>query len=351
MRLNFLFYNARNFDGYGRYATRLVQAMQRVGVDVAPHFEESLNAPRWMQEQWGLSWDGLTISCIPPYFLQKSPGRHWLLSMTEGSLIPPDWAKTINASGVERVIVPCEHNAEAFRNSGVTVPVSVVPGGTDPDEYPLRQPRQAGQPYTFLALADRGDRKGWSEVYEAFFRAFGTVSDTGPDKVRLIVKCRPGGNDMIDMILDKCADVDPRITFMANDLPDMRTLYEQVDCFAIPSRSEGWGLPHRECAAMGIPVITQAYSGMDDGHTHEWALVVEGGRMQAIPTVFDDHLLGEWRVADVGEVASAMRACYEQPAYAAELGYGAAAWLRANQTWEISCQKLIDLMVSEGVWH
>src|SRR4029079_6175363 len=96
------------------------------------------------------------------------------------------------------------------------------------------------------------------------------------------IKCRPEGNMLIDLLVEKASYIDPRITFMQDDMENMRELYAKVDCFAIPSRTEGWGMPHREAAMMGLPVIKQAHSGLDDGHTREWAIVVENGHMQAI---------------------------------------------------------------------
>jgi hypothetical protein len=258
----------------------------------------------------------------------------------------------INDSDVERVIVPCEHNAIAYRNGGVQAPISVIPGGTEPRDFPLRTiPREEGKPYTFLALADRGNRKGWNEVYEAFFAEFGTINDTGPEQVRLIVKYRPGGNDLIDYIVAHCTNIDPRITFMEQDFANIADFYALGDCFVIPSRCEGWGMPHREAAMMGLPVITQAYSGMDDGHTSEWAIVVEQGHMERIPRQFNDHLLGQWRVVDKGELANKMRACYDNPQAASEQGYRAASWLRANQTWQHSADKLIALIKEQGAWR
>lgn len=358
MRLNFLFYNARNWDGYGRYSARLIQALERAGVEVLPHFEEALNAPQWMQERWGIDWSNLTISCLPPYFVQKCPGRHWLLTMTEGSECPDGWADTINKSGVERVIVPCQHNAEAFARGGVTVPISVVPGGTDPDEFPLRngaeigpkpfRPASSPKPYTFLALADRGGRKGWNEVYAAFYLAFGGKR-TGVQDVRLIVKCRPDGNDLVEMIA-AADDLDARLCIQIEDVPDIAQVYAQADCFVIPSHSEGWGMPHREAAMMGIPVITQAYAGLDDGHTHEWAIVVEKGHMERIPAD-TEHIKGESRVVDVDELAERMYQCYRSPAWAATRAKHAAKWLREHQTWQIAAAKLLQVLQQEGVFE
>ena len=340
MQLNWLAYQYREWDGYGRYSSRLVAALQRQGVSVAPWLHEVANMPAWMQQQVGVGWDKLTISCLPPFYLNRVPGRHWLLSMTEGSRLPLGWRETIQRSGVERIIVPCQHNADAFAVTGL--PVHIVPGGTDPDEFPVidgRAQRAPDRPYTFLALADRGARKGWVEVWQAFYKAFGSPTDT-PD-VRLIIKSRPDGNEMLELIA-RADRPDPRITILMEDM-DMRALYALGDCFAFPSRSEGWGLPPREAATSGLPVIVQPYAGLDDEHTCEWAFVVEGGRLEAIPGHFD-HIAGDWMKADVGKLADMMRLCYSRPHMASRWGAEAALWIRGNQTWAHGAEKLIRLI-------
>lgn len=343
MNLNWLGYQFRDFDGFGRFGLRMIQALDRAGCEVSPWLSELANSPAWMWERLSVDWSALTISCLPPLYLHPVPGRHWLYSMTEGSELPTkpyDWADIINRSGVERVIVPCEHNRRAFVESGVQAPVYVIPGGTDPDEFSLKNGRFTGL-YTFLALGDRGARKGWCEVWQAFYKAFGSPQDT-PD-VRLIIKSRPKVNDLLDMI-SRAKDPDPRVRIWQEDVTDMRQVYAAADCFVIPSRSEGFGMPMREAAMMGLPVVTQRYSGMDDGHTDEWAArIVNKGTLESIPSAFE-HIAGEWRKADVGELCYDMRWCYENPELAAERGTRAARWLRKHQTWDHTAGKLLNMI-------
>ncbi|MCB0058216.1 MAG: glycosyltransferase family 4 protein, partial [Caldilineaceae bacterium] len=186
----------------------------------------------------------------------------------------------------------------------------------------------------------RGARKGWVEVWQAFYRAFGSPAET--PHVRLIIKARPDGNDMLDLIAG-AERPDPRIRIMFDDLADIADFYRLGDCMVIPSRSEGWGMPHREAAMMGLPVITQRYSGMDDGYTDAWAIVIEQGTLEGIPARFE-HIAGEWRRADIDELAQAMRRCYSEPEDAAEFGEHAAAWLQQNQTWDHSADALVGLL-------
>lgn len=342
-------YQYRPWDGYGRFGAYMVKALLRAGIDVKPILEEEANMPGWMKELRGVSFDDrLTISCLPPYFVQKVPGRHWLLSMTEGDSLPDGWLTCIENADIERVIVPCAHNAEAFARGGVNAAITILTGGTEPDDFPLRKrERSNGEPYTFLAFADRGLRKGWTEVWSAFYKEFGSVNDSGD--VRLILKCRPNGNDLIDMIMS-AENQDPRVTCLVDDMENIAEMYARVDCLVLPSRSEGFGMPHREASMTGLPVITQRYSGMDDGHTDQWAIVVEAGHMEPIASK-GDHIAGQWRRADITELGAKMRWCYENPCDAVAFGRSAAQWLRQHQTWDHSATALITLMQQEGVFE
>jgi len=318
------------------------------GIDVQCGITEMALSPPWLHTAWGLDWSNLTIAILPAYFAVKVPGRQWLWVMTEGSELPDGWAEKIRLAAPERLIVPCEYNAEAFREGmlkeGFSLPIHVIPGGTDPAEFPrhiLNGRYQNGDhQYTFLSLGDRGARKGWTETWDAFYRAFGTPDDT-PD-VRLIIKSRPKGNEMLDMIA-KGSGLDPRITIWQEDIEEMRDVYSVADCISLPSRSEGWGMPHREAAMMGIPVITQQYGGVDDGYTSKWSLPIDGGRLERMSPHFK-HIKGEWLRPDPQTLAEKMRWCYENPNEAAEFGQSASKWLEENQTWDHTALALLDLI-------
>lgn len=347
MRINLIGYQFRNYDGYGRFAAYLAQALRRAGHGVKMVLAEQTQAAPWIQTDWGIDWGDFALSVLPPFYLQPLPpgatGRHWLYTMTEGSQLPAGWADIINGSGVERVLVPCAANAETFTAGGVLAPVHVLPGGTEPADFPLiphsKIKAVTANPYTFLALGDRGARKGWCEAWAAFYRAFGPPEQT-PD-VKLLIKSRPDANELLQMIA-AAEQVDPRIEIVMADL-DMRDVYRRADCFVIPSRFEGWGMPHREAAMMGLPVITQRYSGMDDGRAHKWAIVISGGRLEPIPAACEE-IAGQWMRADTEQLANAMIHCYRNPGEVAQRAAGAAAWLRANQTWDHTAAGMLEIL-------
>ena len=342
MQLNLAAYSFDRYDGYGRYARYLTRWLTYLDAAVRPVLLNEIHMlPGWMQQLSGLDWGHLTVSCMPPYMFPAVPGRQWGVTMTEGTKLPDGWAAACNEC-CERIIVPCQHNADAFKKSGVKIPIHVIHGGTCPVEFPLlnRPPRR---PYTFLALADRGARKGWVEVWQAFFAAFQGVHD-----VRLVIKTRPHTNSLIEMI-SGASNRDPRISFWMDNAETMADVYAQVDCFAIPSKSEGWGMPHREAAMMGVPTIVTRYSGLDDGHTDDWAtFVLDDYEVVDIPRGYAEHIDGRWAQVNVNSLAMAMVECYNHPEDAQAKARQGSLWLRQNQTWEHSTRVLLDLLERWG---
>lgn len=335
MRINYFGYYIP-YDGYGRWNLRLSEALRKIGIKTIGCTLEDREAPLWIQEEKGIDWSSLSITCTPPYALKRLPGRHWFISMTEGSRIPDDWVESINNSGVERVFVPCKHNVKAFIDSGVKAPVHVLHGGTDPDEFPIIRERPE-RPYTFLTFCDRGERKGWVEVWDSFYSAFGGKT-TGEMNVRLIIKGLK--QDGTTSFMAAAEGADKRIVYDTNHYADMKTLYSQADCLVLPSRSEGWGMPHREAACMGLPVILQKHSAFDDGDAGQWAIPLVMGKIKPIPdlTAFQ---IGEWMIADRDELAANMRAVFKFPEGFRDSGLLAATWIRENQTWIHSAKKIL----------
>lgn len=352
MRINWLAYDFHPYDGYGRFGRHMVKALLEEGVDVNPIVRSQQRMPDWMLEHVGIGWDRLTIACLPPYMLRRPAGRCWAYSMTEGTDLPAGWGDTVNEVA-ERLLVPCAQNADAFRKGGVTVPIHVVPGGTSPEEFPVYQnghvdfsevpTTDRDGTYTFLAMGDRGGRKGWPETWQAWWAEFGDDPNA-----RLVIKSRAEPNSLIQL-LSNAENTNPRITFWNENVPETAEIYRRADCIVLPSRSEGWGMPHREAAMMGLPVIVSRYSGLDDGHTDEWAVgVVETLHPEPVPSSYKTHMAGEWMRPDEGELATAMRWCYENREEAAERGKKAAHWLRENQTWRHSARRVMELVETYG---
>lgn len=94
---------------------------------------------------------------------------------------------------------------------------------------------------------------------------------------------------------------------------------------------------------MGVPVICTRFSGTAEGIDH-WAIPIDHYKMVGSRIKGG----GTWAEPDVDEVVAHMRWCYEHRTEAKQKALDAAAWLRANQTWQHSAQALIKLLEDWG---
>lgn len=336
MKINWINYRYIPQDGYGRYGIAMVRALHRAGVEVLPMVTHLMfDAPPDVLKLTGFDDQRLSIFLQPPMTIKFDPPPHsYIYTMHEDSKLPEGWATTINK--FERCIVPCEQNQQAFKDSGVTIPIDVVYGGTDPDEFPVETRPVEGHPYTFVTLGDRGIRKGWETVWGAWYKAF----PESLEDVRLIVKFRPEMMPewfQVDRILDK------RISFCVDNLPDMRDVFRQADCVVYPSKGDGFGMWWREAVMMGKPAIVTNWSGNAVG-LGECAIPLNDYKL------VESHLNtgGQWALPSEDEVATKMKWCYENRGAAQTLGLMGARWLRQNQTWDNSAKQLIELIKEHG---
>lgn len=336
-RLNWFSTTFEKENGYGYWNLQFVRALLNAGIDVHPHLVDILDAPGWLAHAAGLNFGWLNLSCLPAHEIRNVPGRQWSFSMVEASRAPYEFVERLN-SACERLIVPCQQNVDAFKASGVRIPIHIVPGGIDPAAFPLLPDVRRARPYTFLCLGDRGERKGMQEVLTAFYELF--PEQQYPD-VRLIVKARP---HMMPAFTNGSHD-DRRVTFWLEDVDSMTHVYEAADCFVYPGYADGWGLPPREAAAMGLPVIAPRHSGTQED-LDCWAIPLERFTEQPARTLDVLTLPPDavWWVPDWKEVGEKILWCYEHQELARLKGRMAAQWLRENQTWAHAAKTLVELI-------
>ncbi|MBC8029001.1 MAG: glycosyltransferase [Pyrinomonadaceae bacterium] len=245
------------YDGYGSMAELVVLGMERAGARVnAVPFEMDVN---------GVSQEFLELlrrshpdkSAPTLYFCWPRPDlerfRHsaelFIYTMWESSRLPADWPKRLNS--MRAVLVPTRFCAKVCRDSGVRVPIEVVPLGVDPNVYHYQE-RPARQELTTLIVGTVVSRKHVAEAIAAWKLAFANVAEA-----RLIIKSRFSyGNYAAD---------DPRINFVDSNetTRGISHWYERADIL-IAAGSEGFGLPLVEGMATGLPVIALNSEGQGD---------------------------------------------------------------------------------------
>lgn len=222
------------------------------------------------------------------------------VTMFESDQLPDGWGGLLNRC--DAIVLPAGWLVDVFRRAGVTVPLAVVPLGIR-ETYRFMPRPASRRPFTFLTIATSGLRKGWDVAIRAFYRAF------GPDPAyRLIVKLRQKPFDP--------GPLPPNIEVLAADLSDaaMADLYGQVDAAVFAARGEGFGLPAREAAATGLPVIATGWGGLADGIEH-WGMPLRYRLTTAWPKHPDPvlHRCGRWAEPDETQLVGLMRSVAAEP--------------------------------------
>lgn len=289
-------------DSYGILARRLAEGIERCGLHV---------------NRLGLDNEGGVLIPTPggimlgyPTLFEKygtlaQMGKRVAVTMFESTKLPEGWVQGLNQCAA--VIVPSKFLVEIFRAEGVTVPIHVVALGINEAYLKVERPARVDRPYTFLAIADRGLRKGWDLAWHAFRSAF-----HDDPNYKLILKCREKGMQLL-------SSADSNVEIIRADYSDeeMAALYARCDCMIFPTRGEGFGLPPREFAATGGTVLTTNWGGTADDLA-DWG---EGITYKLVPAWMGHEKfygLGEWAEPDVEHLRHLMQVARRNDMYADE---------------------------------
>ena len=175
-------------------------------------------------------------------------------TMFESTRIVPEWVLMINLY-FDAVIVPDPFLVDAYKNSGVTVPVFYIPLGLDLKRFlttPLKEEKKEG-PFVFAALCSGIERKNLITTIRAFAKALGN-----DERARLHINCRTADPEVRDAIFTEITELGcSNICYTEFSLKQDAYLkfFRSVDCLLSLSKGEGFSIQPREAMALGIPVI------------------------------------------------------------------------------------------------
>ena len=303
-----------------------------------------------------------TTRC-PPAATAVAVGR----TMFETDRLDPEHVRRINL--MHEVWVPSSWSADVFAASGVQKSkIKVVPEAVDVERFDadvvkslpkfdleahatqvLGPPIANGESKKFLSVFKWEARKAPEILLSAYLDEF-----TSTDDVALFLRCDlyheidgSGTNLVADRVkqfareavtrgnakwVNKNKDIfqnAPRVfvlPWVSEQL--MPSLYHAFDAFVLPSRGEGWGRPHVEAMAVGVPIIATNWSGPTAFMSFEnsYPLAIEN-ELVSLPS--DSHWVShKWADPDVKHLQELMRTVYSNPKQAKAKGRIAARDIR-----------------------
>jgi glycosyltransferase involved in cell wall biosynthesis len=189
----------------------------------------------------------------------------WVMTQPwEFGTIPIEWAKNATLpDGPTQIWIPSKHVRKSYTKAGVPHSnIVIIPHGVLSDRFLLKTEQSnlfpQAKKFKFLFRGGMLARKGLDILLDAYLSTF-----TAKDDVTLIIH---GGYENYHLGAVRRAEQfpepnAPQVIFTDKSYPVDRanSMYEQVDCFVLPYRSEGFGLPILEAMAAQLPAIVTSY--------------------------------------------------------------------------------------------
>ncbi|MHC1591789.1 MAG: glycosyltransferase [Candidatus Helarchaeales archaeon] len=255
--------------------------------------------------------------------------------------IPNKWASEIR-NYCDETWVPSTFVKKAFETKVKNV--HVVPNGYEPRYFnPHVEPMDLGikNKFIFLCNAVMQDRKGTSILVNSFLEEF-----KNDDDVILVLKSYGWGTG------EKEWRNNPKLKIIMDPIPDekMGGLYTAADCFVLPTKAEGFGMPILEAMACGLPVIVTNYSGHLDFCNDDNSFLIKVDHFEPAFGSDGEDWRGVWAVPDSEHLKDLMREAYNSRDMIKQVGMKGYNHVKKKYTWgNIVLEPMIKLMNRHGI--
>ena len=321
--------------GYSGSSLAYVLGLDVLGVAVRPlylygtDYDEQVQAggmhPRIRELQAApLRLDVPQVVYAPGDRFSKNSGRYRIgFTMLETDRLPASWVEQANQ--MDELWTPSAWGAEVFRASGVRPPVHVIPLGIDAVRFrSAAGPRARLRDRTiFLSVFEWGERKGWDVLLHAWRAAF---APTDPVLLLLKIDCRMPLPNPVRELAAALPAPHPPVGLIYNQPlsgAQLIELYQSVDCFVLPTRGEGWGMPILEAMACGVPAIATDWSAPTTFlHAQNgYPLPIRG--LAATGSAAAHYRDAQWAVPDEAALVELLRRAVRNPDERVALGRAA----------------------------
>jgi GT2 family glycosyltransferase len=276
---------------------------------------------------------------------KKNTGRYKIgYTMLEVDGLPGEWVRQANL--MDEVWAPSSFNKRTFHDSGVKVPIRVVPLGVDPAYFsPQIRGQRVGDVFTFLSVFEWGERKAPEILLRAFSDEF-----KRSEPVRLLCKVNnfdPGLDVHYEVSKLGLRKQGGLVVIAENQILqryELGVLYRSVDCFVLPTRGEGWGMPILEAMACGLPVIATKWSSQTDFMTNNNSLPLEIDGLTPAIAKCPYYKGFRWAQPSYEHLRTLLRWVYEHQEEAKDIGAHAAQDALQHWTWTHAAQRIYDLI-------
>lgn len=338
-------------SGLGIASREYMFALERQGIDVQVDAKmKKPNATKKLK---------ILIYHHPPNKIDmKKEREHFdyiiLMTVWETTKIPKNWLPNINK--FDAVCVPSSQNVDAMINSGVSVPIFVVPHGVDSNKFkPTNKKfllKNIEGKFIFVSVFGFQHRKNPETLLRAYWEEFSST-----DNVALVIKTNGYRRKEKGKWIEKrILSYKKTLGFSDNTAPiflitdflnqkKLKGIYTLGDAFVLPTRGEGVGLPFLESLSSGVPVIATGWGGHMDFLNNRNSFLI-GYKLQnpaismnskhAISRKFR-HFFGEkgqlWAEPDINSLKKLMRYAYEKPDLCKKKGQQARKDM-LNKSWD-----------------
>lgn len=355
-----------DYSGYGEASRNTIMAMQTAGVDLVT---DLANFTKYKVKE-GIPYEIATehknkmlfykiklIHLTPDLYKQhKENGKYNIGQLYwETDKLPTGWAAAANL--LNEIWTADDRQKEVFKESGVKVPIFIVPQAVNVDIEPQR-PFKLPNEYKFVygSIFDWNERKNPKALLEAFYKEFKDQKD-----VCLLIKTNAENDDEKKAILQQARSIKDSLGF--SSYPDvyictsflstdqMIKFISTCNAFIFTHRGEGWGIPQVEAAALGRPVISTRLGGIHEYWNGKQYKFVD----YELVTIKEDYKRYyeagmQWAEIDPTQLRDRMRKVYEvfmnqKPRIFNLIGWFGRAYVRQNFNYEKVGQAMADRLL------
>lgn len=265
-------------------------------------------------------------------------------SMLESTKIPSQWTKILNSS-FDAVVVPDQFLVEVYKNSGVKIPIFVLPIGMYLDEY-FAMPKSDSLhvPFVFGTTVSCDERKNYNLLIRAFAEEFGNSNEV---VLRLNSRAK---SDAFHNLIQQLGVSNIILTDSPLNKSAFLDFMRSFDCFVNISKGEGFSLCPREALALGIPCIitknTAQITICDSGLVREVpSLIPEPATYWGL---FGDQQVGYFLTCSKDDVKAALRDVYINYSFYQKKAKAGPEWV-SQYSWRNLKAKYLSLIKPKKV--